>query len=290
MPDVPVTTRTCRLSIGGALVDGVDGSWTTVGRAAGHARVAMATAADLSAAVVAAQTAAERWATLPPPERGRALHRLAELIESRHDDLVAVISSAPRTPAARASKEVDAALARLVCFAGWSDKLEPVLGGPPHGDAAHRVERIGAPAGVVALLPPSAPELLGVVSLAAPALCAGNAVVVVTDPRQPVAGAILGEACAASDLPGGVVNVVTGPRSDMVDALAGDARLDAIAAANLPPAQTTALRQGAILHDVPVDVQRITGDAWYDTDERHAPATVEPFLRWTTVRRSSSLR
>jgi len=84
------------------------------------------------------------------------------------------------------------------------------------------------PTGVVAVLAPDEPALLGLVSRLMPPLVGGNAVVAVASETQPLAAIELAEAIATSDLPGGVVNVLTGYRKDMAPILAAHMDVNAI--------------------------------------------------------------
>ena len=84
------------------------------------------------------------------------------------------------------------------------------------------------PTGVVAVLAPDEPALLGLVTRLMPPLVGGNAVVAVASETQPLAAIELAEAIATSDLPGGVVNVLTGYRADMAPTLAAHMDVNAI--------------------------------------------------------------
>jgi acyl-CoA reductase-like NAD-dependent aldehyde dehydrogenase len=84
------------------------------------------------------------------------------------------------------------------------------------------------PTGVVAVLAPDEPSLLGLVTRLLPPLVGGNAVVAVASETKPLAAIELAEAIATSDLPGGVVNLLTGYRKDMAPILASHMDVNAI--------------------------------------------------------------
>jgi acyl-CoA reductase-like NAD-dependent aldehyde dehydrogenase len=84
------------------------------------------------------------------------------------------------------------------------------------------------PTGVVAVLAPDEPPLLGLVSRLMPPLVGGNAVVAVTSETHPLAAIELAEAIATSDVPGGVINILTGTRADMAPTLASHMDVNAI--------------------------------------------------------------
>ena len=84
------------------------------------------------------------------------------------------------------------------------------------------------PMGIVGVLAPEESPLLALVSLFAPAITSGNAVVALASTSQPYPAILLGEMLATSDLPGGVVNVLTGFRKEMVPTFATHRHLRAL--------------------------------------------------------------
>ncbi len=167
---------------------------------------------DVRAAVIAARGAAVDWASRPAPSRGRVLYRLAEVMESRREGLRAAITSVPGGTRARAqaAAEVEAAIDRTIYYAGFCDKLEALLASrdPVSGPllALTSVE----PMGVVAIMTPERPVLLGLVSTVLPAIAAGNACVVVTSDGNARGTLAWGECLTACGLPAGVVEGLAG--------------------------------------------------------------------------------
>ena len=84
------------------------------------------------------------------------------------------------------------------------------------------------PTGVVAVLAPDEPALLGLVSRVAPALVGGNAVVAVASEPSPLAAIELAEVFVTSDVPGGVVNVLTGRKAELAPVLAAHMDVNAL--------------------------------------------------------------
>jgi acyl-CoA reductase-like NAD-dependent aldehyde dehydrogenase len=84
------------------------------------------------------------------------------------------------------------------------------------------------PTGVVAVVAPDEPPLLGLVSRVLPALTGGNAVVAVASETHPLAAIELAEALATSDVPGGAVNLLTGHRDELAPWLASHMDVNAI--------------------------------------------------------------
>ena len=151
--------------------------------------------------------------------RGQVLYRLAEMMEARAGDLEAACTG--RT-------EVEAAIDRTVWYAGWADKLAQVIGSSNPVAGPYFDFTIPEPTGVVAILAPSEPPLLGLVSRMLPALVGGNTVVVVAAKPAAVAAVELAESLATSDFPGGSVNVLTGFADELAPWLAGHMDVNAI--------------------------------------------------------------
>jgi acyl-CoA reductase-like NAD-dependent aldehyde dehydrogenase len=84
------------------------------------------------------------------------------------------------------------------------------------------------PTGVIGVIAPEEPALLGLVTAILPALVSGNAVIVVASERDPRTAVVFAECLATSDLPGGVCNVITGTRAELGPALAGHMDVDGL--------------------------------------------------------------
>ncbi|MEV6491070.1 aldehyde dehydrogenase family protein [Actinoplanes sp. NPDC051633] len=169
--------------------------------------VALASRKDARDAVVAARKAQPGWAGATAYNRGQILYRAAEMLESRRDEFATLAVD---------QAELDAAIDRLVWYAGWSDKLAQVTGGANPVSGPFFNISAPEPTGVVAVIAPA--SLLGLVSVVAPAIVTGNAVVVVS--TGPQVAITLAEVLATSDLPGGVVNILTGRPAEIAPWLA----------------------------------------------------------------------
>jgi acyl-CoA reductase-like NAD-dependent aldehyde dehydrogenase len=181
---------------------------------------------DIRDAVTAARKTSSAWATITGYNRGQVLYRVAEIMESRRDELVGEVVRAEGKRGARA--QVDAAIDTWVWYAGWTDKVAQLMGGINPVAGPYFNITSPEPIGVVGLIAPQEPCLLGLVDRLAPALCAGNATVVVPSERRPLAAIVLAECLATSDVPPGVVNLVTGRRDELVPALASHLDVDAL--------------------------------------------------------------
>src|SRR5262249_58367423 len=125
--------------------------------------------------------------------RGQVLYRIAEMLEGRRHQFVAEVAAGEGLAAARAGVAVDAAIDRWVWYAGWSDKLAQVHGSSNPVAGPYFDFSVPEPTGVVALVAPSAPSLLGLVSVVAPAIVGGNATVVVASETAPLPAITLSE-------------------------------------------------------------------------------------------------
>jgi acyl-CoA reductase-like NAD-dependent aldehyde dehydrogenase len=105
---------------------------------------------------------------------------------------------------------VDAAIDRLVWYAGWADKITQVIGSQNPVAGPYFNLSSPEPTGVVGVLAPQASSLLGLVSVVAPVVATGNVVVAVSSYTRPLPAVTFAEVLATSDVPGGVVNLLTG--------------------------------------------------------------------------------
>jgi acyl-CoA reductase-like NAD-dependent aldehyde dehydrogenase len=204
--------KTYKLFIGGAFVRSESGRYDR----AGDFNIPRGSRKDVRDAVAAARKASAGWAGKTAYNRGQILYRFAEALESRAADI----------GAERA--DVEASIDVLVHYAGWTDKFQPVLGGINPVAAPFLSFSVPEPTGVVGVLAPDSPPLLGLVAELAPALAAGNTVVAVLSEERPLSGLDLGEVMGIADVPGGVVNLISGRRSELAPALAGHHALSAI--------------------------------------------------------------
>jgi len=192
------------------------------------ANIARASRKDVRDAVKAARKAQAGWAGKTAYNRGQVLYRAAEALESRSAELAQQAVDLRGAAPAAARDEVAAAVDVLVHYAGWTDKLAAVLGGVNPVAAPFLSFSMPEPTGVVGVVAPEEPELLGLIGALAPALAAGNTVVAICSERWPLAGLDLGEVLAVSDVPAGVVNLLAGRRAELAPALGAHRDLNAI--------------------------------------------------------------
>jgi aldehyde dehydrogenase (NAD+) len=192
-------------------------------------QIAEADAPDVEKAVKAARRAFEHgpWRKLPASERGRMLHRLADLIEKNADELAALESLDNGKPVGIA-KAVDVA-ATVGCFryfAGWSDKIHgktiPV-DGPFFCYTRHE------PVGVVGQIIPWNFPMLMLAWKLAPALATGNTVVMKPAEQTPLSALRIGELIVEAGFPEGVVNLLPGYGPTAGAAIASHMDVDKVA-------------------------------------------------------------
>jgi acyl-CoA reductase-like NAD-dependent aldehyde dehydrogenase len=165
------------------------------------ATIASASEADVDAAVAAARRAFDKtWSTMSGRDRGKYLFRIARLVQERAREL-AVAESLDNGKPIKESRDVDVPLvaAWFFYYAGWADKLDYAgLGSAPR------------PLGVAGQVIPWNFPLLMLAWKIAPALAAGNTVVIKPAETTPLSALIFAEILQQADLPPGVVNIVTG--------------------------------------------------------------------------------
>jgi betaine-aldehyde dehydrogenase len=166
--------------------------------------------ADVDRAMQAAATAFEQWRDTTPGERQLALLKFADAVESRAEELVAAESRNTGKPLGlTASEELPPAIDQLRFFAGAARLLEGRSAGQYLAGYESYVRR--EPVGVCAQVTPWNYPLMMAVWKLAPAIAAGNTVVLKPSDTTPVTTIMLAE-IAAEFLPPGVLNVVTGDR------------------------------------------------------------------------------
>jgi betaine-aldehyde dehydrogenase len=199
--------------IGGAAAEPVDGRYEDlIDPSTGEvfAAAPVSGQADVDRAMEAAASGFEIWRDTTPSERQRALLRFADAVEARADELVAAESQNTGKPLGlTASEELPPAIDQIRFFAGAARLLEGRSAGQYLAGYESYVRR--EPVGVCAQVTPWNYPLMMAVWKLAPALAAGNAVVLKPSDTTPVTTIMLAE-IAAEFLPPGVLNVVVGDR------------------------------------------------------------------------------
>ncbi|HTD53321.1 MAG TPA: aldehyde dehydrogenase family protein, partial [Thermoanaerobaculia bacterium] len=216
------------------------------------ANISRASRKDLREAVRTARTAQPGWASKSAYLKGQILYRMAEMLEGRAASFEKLLRETRALSAAAATREVRASIDRLVHYAGWSDKYVALLGTVNPVASSYFDFSVPEPMGVVGIVVPEEPDLLGLVSHLAPVLVSGNSAVVLLSQRHPLASLELAEVIATSDLPAGVANLLSGHKDELVPHLAR--HMDVLAIAD---ASGEAALSKSIASDAAVNVKRV---------------------------------
>ena len=254
--------KTYKLAIGGKFPRGESGRVLPARGADGKTLLANYSAAsrkDFRDAVVAARKAQPGWAKATAYLRGQILYRAAEFAEQRRGELENELA---RAGARKSGMEVEAAIDRLVYYAGWSDKFQQLYSTVNPVASPHFNFTFPEPTGVVVIVTPDTPALLALVSLMAAVIVSGNTAVVLASERLPLVAITFAEILATSDLPAGVVNILTGSRAELAPHFAGHMDVNAIIDASADAGIAATLSSGAA-HNLKRCTRRSLGEnAW----------------------------
>ena len=272
--------KTYKLFIGGAFPRSESGRSYPVFGADRQllARPARASRKDLRDAIRAAREAWKSWSQATAYNRGQVLYRVAELMEGRRAQFVEELREAG---AAEPEREVAASIDRWVWYAGWSDKVHHVLGTVNPVAGPYFNFTFPESMGVVGIVAPEEPALLGLVSRVAPAVVSGNAVVVVASEPRPLPAISLSEVLATSDVPPGVINMLTGFTGELTPWLASHMDVNAIDLTGVPEDQlieVEAMTAGNVKRAV-----RARVEDWFDDAVAQSPYAVTALMEMKTV-------
>ena len=278
--------KTYKLAIGGKFPRGESGrvlAAQTLDRRAHLANYCAASRKDFRDAVVAARKAQPGWARATPYLRGQILYRAAEVAETRRGELEHELA---RAGVRRAEREVEAAIDRLIYYAGWTDKFAALFGSVNPVSTPHFNFTTPEPTGVVAILAPDTPALLGMVSLLAPVILTGNSAVLLASETIPLVAISFAEIIATSDLPAGVVNILTGSRAELAPHVAGHLDVNAIVDGSVNPAVESVLRKGTAVNLKRYTRRGLSTNHWFSQEAENPywiAETVEMKTAWHPV-------
>src|SRR3954469_12325866 len=281
MNRLPIT-KTPKVYVGGAFIRSESARVFPVQDAGGKffANIPQCTRKDLRNAIESAAKAGPGWAKRTAYNRGQILYRLGEMLEARRQEMIDTLTRFGSGKSA-AAKEVDAATDRLIYYAGWADKYEQVLGNVNPVASPHFNFTVTEPMGVIGVIAPDSPALLGLISLIAPVITSGNTVIALASEKTPYPAILLGEMLATSDLPGGVVNILTGFRKELVPTFATHTHLRAISAvANTD--ERKAIRLGAADSVKRVRFAEADENGWFGDGAQNLFA-IRDFLEFKTT-------
>jgi aldehyde dehydrogenase (NAD+) len=178
---------------------------------------------DVRNAVEAARKA-QGWARATAHTRAQVLYYVAENLAARGDEFARRIASLTGDDAG-AGREVGLAIERIYSYAAWADKYDGLVHHTPFRNVTLAMPE---PIGVLGIICPEGPALLGFLSAVLPAIAMGNTVVAVPSSRAPLPATDLYQVLDTSDLPAGVVNIVTGVRDELAPVLAAHDDVDGV--------------------------------------------------------------
>jgi acyl-CoA reductase-like NAD-dependent aldehyde dehydrogenase len=226
--------KTYKLYINGEFVRSESGLSEVAGAGSDDsANIARASRKDLRDAVVAARIAFPRWSGASAMNRGLVLYRLAEMMDSRRAQFVERLRLGMKLDEAQAVRETTTAIDRVLWYAGWCDKYVALLSSRNPVAGPYYSYSTPEPMGVVGVLAPDEPALLGLVSAALPPLVSGNTIVLLGSESEPRSAILFAECLATCDIPAGAANVLTGRRIEIAPHLARHMDVNALEAFSL---------------------------------------------------------
>ncbi|OKH27661.1 aminobutyraldehyde dehydrogenase [Chroogloeocystis siderophila] len=204
-----------KMIINGEAVAAVSADWETVINPAtedGIAEVPQADYTDVDNAVTAAKSAFTSWSQLSPAERSTLIYKLADALEAKTDRLTEIESlSAGKPMKLVANGDVPFAIDNIRYFAGQARVIEGIATKEFVSGYTSTIRR--EPVGVVASIAPWNYPIMMAAWKIAPAIAAGNTVVIKPAPQTPLTTLMLAQTALEVGFPPGVINVVTGGAS-----------------------------------------------------------------------------
>jgi acyl-CoA reductase-like NAD-dependent aldehyde dehydrogenase len=273
--------KTYKLLIGGAFPRSESGRSYEVTSADGAflANAAQGSRKDVRDAVVAARGAQSTWWAQSAYNRGQVIYRLAEMAESRRDELREHVALAEGVKANDAKATVARSIDRIVWYAGWTDKIAQILGSSNPVAGPYFNFSVPVPSGVVGVIADQDSSLEAFVDSVLAPIVVGNSVVALASERRPTPSILVSEMTASADFPGGVLNVLTGFTGELAPTLAGHEDVDGLDLAGVDDAfgdDLAALAAGSIKRVLRPDHAR-------ETSLRRLRAFVETSTVWHTI-------
>jgi acyl-CoA reductase-like NAD-dependent aldehyde dehydrogenase len=221
--------KTYKLYIGGQFPRTESGRYYVATNKGGAplANVCLASRKDFREAVVSARGAQKGWAAKAANNRGQILYRIAEMLEGRRAQFVEELVKQDASKA-QAESEVNTCIDRLIYYAGWCDKYQQLFSSVNPVASSHFNFSMPEPTGVIAAIAPQDSSLLGLVSVIAPVIAGGNAIIILASESKPLCSITFAEVINSSDVPGGVVNILTGKPSELATQFASHMDVNAV--------------------------------------------------------------
>ena len=277
--------KTYKLYINGAFVRSERGRYLKQMDADGDfaANYSWASRKDFRDSVVAARSAFAGWSGRSAFNRSQILYRAAEMLEDRRQVFADHLVQFGKMSVQVANAEVNAAVDRIMYYAGWADKYGQVLSSVNPIAAPYFNFSVPEPTGVVTLLASRTSPLVGLVSGIMPIILSGNTCVAIVENNAPPIAIDLAEVLETSDFPSGVVNILTGRRDELISHVAEHMDVNAIAAFGGTAEENSAIRRMAA-----ENVKRVTifedpsVSDWHD-EENQSLYQITPFVEIKTA-------
>jgi acyl-CoA reductase-like NAD-dependent aldehyde dehydrogenase len=273
--------KTYKLLINGAFPRSESGRSYEVTSAKGAfiANVAQGSRKDVRDAVVAARGAQAKWWSQSAYNRGQVIYRLAEMAESRRDELAEQVELCEGVSPKKAQSSASRAVDRIVWYAGWTDKIAQILGSSNPVAGPFFNFSVPVPSGVVGVLCEQDSSLEAFVNAVLAPIAVGNTVVAIASEKRPTPAVLLGEMTATSDFPGGVLNIVTGFTGEVAPTLAAHEDVDGIDLSGVDEDFADELA-----HSAAASIKRVLrAVSDEDTSLRRLRAFVETSTVWHTI-------
>jgi len=221
--------KTYKLYIGGKFPRTESGRYYTVNDSKGNliANMCLASRKDFRNAVVSARKSQVPWSNISALNKGQILYRIAEMLEGRKEQFITELVEQGETKI-NAKTEVELSIDRLVYYAGWSDKYQQLFSAVNPVSGTYFNFSSVEPVGVIAIIAPENPSLLGLISVVAPAIVGGNTVIVLASESQPMTSISFAEVINSSDVPAGVINILTGHKEELISHMASHMDVNAM--------------------------------------------------------------
>jgi aldehyde dehydrogenase (NAD+) len=268
--------RTPKLYIGGKQARPDSGYSLTVldWRGKQVAEVGAGNRKDIRNAVEAARQAEPGWGRATAHLRAQVLYYLGENLAARSAEMAHRLVALTGVQVDDARREVELSVSRVFSYAAWADKWEGAVHHTPFRNVTLAMKE---PIGVMGVVCPQTPALLGFLSTILAPVAVGNTVVAVPSERWPLLATDCYQLFDTSDLPGGVINLVTGKRDELTSVLAAHDDVDALWYWGTPAGSATVEKLSAgNMKRTWVDYGK--GRSWFDPAEGEG----EEFLREAT--------
>ena len=234
---------------------------------------------DFKNAVVSARGAFAKWSGATAYNRSQILYRIAEMLEGRKAQFIEELIFQGRNKS-QAEKEVNAAIDRLIYYAGWCDKFTQLFSAVNPVASSHFNFTAPEPTGVVSIFAPEESSLIGLVSVIAPVIAAGNTCVVLASEQLPLCAITFAEVVNSSDVPGGVINILTGNRAELREHMASHMDVNAFLYTGNDAAEILEIQQLGVSNLKRVRIKDLS-DIYNDKHE--TPYFIEDFLEIKTT-------